>query len=532
MEGPRPQQTPADASAVTPALVPAVTPALVPEPPNAAEGPRPYTALCLSGGGVTGVSYLGALKTLYRQGVLDWLAPDRTVHTFIGTSVGALFALLTYAKIDLFMPHALGIVRTFLRLFQLNTRNLFRGARFGLVTGADCVAFVEKLLFERHRRANLTLADLHGLVGGDLCLVSSCIRTSTPIYFSYRSHPLVRVADAVFASMAIPFLFEPHPIRVREEDVVFPFAPAYGPALYTKQAFEHDGREYEILEIDRHACRLRAAKYRVQLCIDGCFVNNNPFMLAPPNARVLNLVLRKSAPFDVGNQTLFPYVMRVLTLGVRRIETMCEQTYDGVDRDVLLIDTSGISATNFHMGEPELSSLMARGSDAVQTFLSRHPFYSVRRTDMATQLGVGTAAQLNANTADRLLPASSGRWEDRRHLRPGAPALPFSSIPKPHGAPTIRPVTFPMKLDMQALRAAADGELAMARSPWRSDDSVGSDDDEGDEDEDEGDEDEDEGDEDEDGDVSSGSSVGSGGSSVACGPHMAVDTKMAGDHKI
>lgn len=434
---------------------------------------KSYDCLCFSGGGVCGVAYLGALKTLYRLGVTDWLSPQREVRTFLGTSVGALFALLTYAKVDLFMPQATQIVRDFLRLFQWNTDNLFTGARLGLGTGAKCIDFIEQLLYDRHGYRNMTLAQLKSLVGGDLVLVSSCVKTAEPIYFSHRTHPFVRVSDAVFASMAIPFLFQPHRIRVREEDVVFPMHEAYRAVLHSGQTFTHGDREYEIQTVDMNKLKLRAAKYRILQCIDGCFVCNNPFVLAPQGSRILNLVLKKTSKLEVGEQALFPYITRVLSLSVRRIEAMCDQVYGHLDRDVIKIPVDGISAVNFHVGTHELNMLMTKGADAVQQFVYSHtslPFPGTGERAAAlpasSSLAVGLSSvpsgvyQSSIGSALRTPPPPSSKGNSLGHLyahRPARPPFPTSMY---KGAP-IRPVsTGDHKIDVDVLRTRAEEVLA------------------------------------------------------------------------
>lgn len=85
-----------------------------------------YGALCLAGGGVGGTAYVGALQELARAGAIDWLSPQRDVQLFVGTSVGALFALLLYVKVDLFSHRTTDLVQQFLQTLRWHPDELVR----------------------------------------------------------------------------------------------------------------------------------------------------------------------------------------------------------------------------------------------------------------------------------------------------------------------------------------------------------------------------------------------------------------------
>ena len=396
-----PQMQPVDA---LPQMQPvAVLPQMQPAAPSKAD--RPYDTVCMAGGGVCGVAYLGALRALNAAGVLDWLSPQRHVRTFIGTSVGGLFAMLACAKVDILRPSINDLVREFLQAFLWRPHELLRnGRKLGLGTGASCVTFLERLLYTRYRRSGLTLGNLHDVVGGQLVLVCSCATTARPLYFSHTTHPNVRVSDATFATMALPFLFEPYRVYDPLALLSLPFDASTGTALRAGQVIEcatqetiggqqrndarvdahfdaqTDGRvdaaadhvEYVVREVDARSCTVHVVQQRVHHCIDGCFVNNNPFMMAPPDSRVLNLQLRNSTVFDVRTQPLHAYVAQVMMIGVRRVEDMCEQAHASrVDRDVIFIDTSDASSTNFHMSRAEVMQLLKYGEVAARDFVSR-----------------------------------------------------------------------------------------------------------------------------------------------------------------
>ena len=388
----------------------------------AARSNRPYNTLCFSGGGVRGVAYFGALKVLRKHGVVDWMRRDRAVQHFIGTSVGALFAMLTYARVDLYVAKAMDLVRAFLNLFAVEPRNLFRGARYGLGTGAQCVRFLHDLLYKTHGKRRITFVELHQIVGGDLTLVTTSVKTGKPVYLSHHTHPFVEVADAVFGSMTIPFLFEPKVLRVRGPDALFQLDACYVPYLQVGLVFDHGEQEHEVLHVDKTQLRLRTATYDRVHVIDGCFVNNNAYDLAPAGARILNLCLHREKPFDVGHAGLLNYVTRVMSISSHRVEELQDQFLrDQYDRDVLRIATS-MTSTNFGLSDAALADLSVLGAEAASRFLREHGYadeaaagqQAVATKAATASAGIGTDAR--PSTGGQRLQASSRRWQEQQPL--------------------------------------------------------------------------------------------------------------------
>lgn len=353
-----------------------------------------YDTLVMSGGGTTGVALLSCLYDLARAGELDWTADERRVRTYIGTSVGALFAMLTCCRFDLFVPEIKRTVMDFCALFQWTPSHLFNGARYGLSSGEQCVNYLRKLMKRRFGKADLTMIELHHRVSADLILVSTDVRRAEPVYISHRTHPHVTVAEATFASMCIPVLFEPYTIwkRLGGEEEVFRFATALkGGAgiggqmetlptevdvrnfgLAPTQTFSHDGNDYEIQSVDVKSQTVSTVRTEAQHCIDGCFSNNNPFNLAPEGASILNIVLQKHNQFRMGEHSVFKYLTRLLSLSVRRIQHMTEEHFAGAaQRDTVNIDVSGFKSTNFQLTPAQLTGLLARGHQAAAEFLQK-----------------------------------------------------------------------------------------------------------------------------------------------------------------
>ena len=65
----------------------------------------PYSTLVLSSGGVRGVAFSGAIDELVRLGALDL----KHITLFVGTSIGALFAMFLALSLPSSLPLLLSL---------------------------------------------------------------------------------------------------------------------------------------------------------------------------------------------------------------------------------------------------------------------------------------------------------------------------------------------------------------------------------------------------------------------------------------
>ena len=156
-----------------------------------------------------GVSYFGFLSKLALSGC-DFTSHSRNVKSFCGTSVGALIAFLCYARVDFSAERPVfALIAPFIdRMTRLQPASLLSGY---LHDGSTVRRFISKTIHQTtglHEPTFKELADLIG-VQDELVICATNITTQTPTYFSVKTTPDVRVANALFASMCIPLLFPP-----------------------------------------------------------------------------------------------------------------------------------------------------------------------------------------------------------------------------------------------------------------------------------------------------------------------------------
>ena len=132
--------------------------------------------------------------------------------------------------------------------------------------------------------------------------------------------------------------------------------------------------EYKIIMFDDDAQVCIVQKFLVQRVLDGCFTDNNPFSAANEGASVLNLIIKKSRNFQPERHGVTKYTMRVLSLSMRRVETLMEILYANVMRDTVLIDVkqdTKSKSVGFKLNADDVRRLMRVGKQSIQQFLKK-----------------------------------------------------------------------------------------------------------------------------------------------------------------
>jgi NTE family protein len=160
-----------------------------------------YTHIVLSGGGMSGLVYLGALRYLQQEGY------DQHIRHIAGSSIGALFGTAFALGISM------GDLENRFKAFFNNPENtaihismdtiLSSIDNLGLDNGRRLITPIADLL------RNMTFLEFSKKTGKNLVISATHVQTRSPTYFSVDSTPHVIVADAVCASMAIPLLVRP-----------------------------------------------------------------------------------------------------------------------------------------------------------------------------------------------------------------------------------------------------------------------------------------------------------------------------------
>ena len=282
--------------------------------------------LVFAGGGVRGVSYVGALETLERRGLTRG-----AIRGYAGVSIGALVALLFALGYSLADARRIVFDLDYSSLQHIDEETIMTVMEnCGIDDGAGLRAFIESLLVKRGLKADATFADLKD--GAPALRVYACrFRDGILVEFSKRRTPNTPIVNALYASMAVPFYFTP-------------------------------------IEIDG------------ELYVDGGISNNYPIdALSPTEQKQAVGFLFKidDQPFVLGDYT------SIINYGVQLVKSMSMNRYRNQmrmfeDRTVV-IDCANIHFLDFNMSVDVKEQLIQAGVDAAEKYLVYRPTPPVRR---------------------------------------------------------------------------------------------------------------------------------------------------------
>ena len=170
-----------------------------------------YTHLVLSGGGMSGLVYIGIYRFLQQYDML------RSIHYISGTSVGAVFGFIFGLKMEYQYIEELFIGNTehpgiFMdnRTISFDPKAIFRfSEKKGMYTTERFRSYLIDWLKRKYDREDITFAEYIKLTGVDFHINVTCLNTYCSIDLCNKTHPDMSVITAILASMSIPFLFEP-----------------------------------------------------------------------------------------------------------------------------------------------------------------------------------------------------------------------------------------------------------------------------------------------------------------------------------
>lgn len=157
-----------------------------------------YKILVLSGGGVSGIMHLGAVKYLEDNNLVD-------IDTYICSSVGSIIGSLLsvgYKAQELY-DFIYNFDMSILRDIEI-TNLLFK---YGLDDGTKLNIFIKKLLSYKTGNENITFGELYKKYNKKLIITATCLNDNKLYYFSYENEPDMCISKAVRMSVSIPFIF-------------------------------------------------------------------------------------------------------------------------------------------------------------------------------------------------------------------------------------------------------------------------------------------------------------------------------------
>ena len=164
-------------------------------------------ALVLSGGGALGYATVGALSGLTEGGI-----KLNNVRTVVGTSIGSVIGLFLCCGFSIMELEQL-ILRTNMQDvidstndYRINDIDMLL-EEYGVDDGSSFNAFLCDCLLSKNFDPRITFSELLSNYQRDLHVVAANVTNLSSVYFSAKSHPNLRVIDAVRMSISLPVRF-------------------------------------------------------------------------------------------------------------------------------------------------------------------------------------------------------------------------------------------------------------------------------------------------------------------------------------
>lgn len=161
----------------------------------------PIKHLVLSGGGARGFATLGALNYLVKKSLIDTV----TIRTFVGSSIGALIALLLNCGFTPKQVYDIWLSIDIRSMFDPDMKNLI--THFGLDTGIKLINHIKEIMIKKNIDPNITFLRLYNLTKQKLIITATSLNRRQTKYFDYVCTPQYRVIDVMRASISVPFIF-------------------------------------------------------------------------------------------------------------------------------------------------------------------------------------------------------------------------------------------------------------------------------------------------------------------------------------
>jgi predicted acylesterase/phospholipase RssA len=159
-----------------------------------------FKKLILNGGGVQGISYIGAIKILEENQEL------KEIEEFVGVSAGSICCLglvLGYTSDE--MKY---IIENIELIDEKDISILSFFEKFGINNGESIKRSIETILKGKGYNSSITLSELYKLTGKNFIIVVTNLSKFRAEYLNHETEPDLKVIDSIIMSISIPLYFE------------------------------------------------------------------------------------------------------------------------------------------------------------------------------------------------------------------------------------------------------------------------------------------------------------------------------------
>ena len=293
-----------------------------------------YSHIVFTGGGLSGLSYLGIIRYLQEN---DY---HKYVREVSGSSIGAFVACLFAMNI---MPDE---IESYLKAFFKEDENISFSMldsimsitdTYGLDNGKRMIKPIKHFMKKKYgwTEETINFRDFVKKTGVNIVICATNIDTRMPVYFSVDNTPDVCIFDAIQASMSVPIMMAPVNIN---------------------------GEKY----------------------IDGGITDNNPvagFRKSGQN-RILIVVASPIIPFDLKPDNFISYISIVIqvminnSFNIEKLKHMCT-SYEAVMLDktplpFVKLDTYDDGTIKIEVTDDDIDNSIAYGYTTMYNFIKKN----------------------------------------------------------------------------------------------------------------------------------------------------------------
>lgn len=310
-----------------------------------------FVSFC--GGGITGISLIGALQEFKERGIYR---SERHPKFWLGSSAGSIAA--TFAAIGVSTEYLERVffsveLKSFLDYGGRSSssslwdkiQNYRYGfseliTKFGAVRGERFRRWLEERFVELGWSKDTTFKELYDRTGRHLIITATSLNTYETLYLSRSSFPNMKIVDAVDASIRIPYLFQPK--------------------LLSDSKLDGDRVLIDGGVLDN-------------LPINACDVVSERGEILAFNRKAIGFTLMHKGrwtPEYTEINSLIQHTMAFIHTMTKKIQT--EQSLQPYFWNrIVPIDTGGVLSTEFDIGKEKLLGLIEEGRRATKEFLDR-----------------------------------------------------------------------------------------------------------------------------------------------------------------
>lgn len=163
--------------------------------------------IIISGGGIAGIAFYGALKHLATRDVWNVDNIEHIYATSIGTVIAVMIALqYDWEELDDFI-----LIRPWHRVFKFDLTSILNAIENRGVFNNNIMKEIFKpLLLGKDMDIDITMNEFYDKTGIHCHFICMDLNSMTHLSISHETHPEWKLIDAIYCSCALPICFSPY----------------------------------------------------------------------------------------------------------------------------------------------------------------------------------------------------------------------------------------------------------------------------------------------------------------------------------